>query len=69
MAVANIFDSVFDDSDCPFPKTAAVLSDRELAELMELEFSEIGRDPKFLPGWYILPAIVGGLLVLTALIV
>jgi hypothetical protein len=34
---------------------------------MELEFSEVGRDPRLLPGWYILPSIVGGLLVLAAL--
>lgn len=27
-------------------------------ELLDAEFSEMGRDPRFLPGWYILPGIV-----------
>ena len=69
MAVANCFDSILDvGADWPvLPRRVADPIDPEL--LLDLEFSEVGRDPRFLPGWYILPSIVGGLLVLTALIV
>jgi hypothetical protein len=69
MAVASFFDSVLDvGPERPFvPRTFAEIFDHDA--LMELEFGDIGRDPRFLPGWYILPSIVGGLLVLTALIV
>lgn len=69
MAVANYFDSIVDfGPERPVaPRTFADAFDHDA--LMDLEFSEIGRDPRFLPGWYILPSIVGGLLVLASLIV
>ena len=68
MAVANYFDSIVDfGPERPAaPRTLADAFDHDA--LMDLEFSEIGRDPRFLPGWYILPSIVGGLLVLASLI-
>ena len=69
MAVAGYFDSVPDDTVVPFPRPAPVIDEDDLDELMALEFSEIGRDPNFLPGWYILPSIVGGVLVLIALLI
>jgi hypothetical protein len=34
------------------------------AELIDAEFSEIGRDPRFLPGWYILPGAMLGVVML-----
>ncbi len=37
--------------------------------LLELEFSDYGRDARFLPGWYILPSIVGGVLVIASLFI
>jgi hypothetical protein len=69
MAVASYFDSILDSApERPVgPRTFADAFDHEV--LLDLEFSEIGRDPRFLPGWYILPSVVGGLLVLAALIV
>jgi hypothetical protein len=68
MAVANYFDSIADfGPERPVaPRTFADVFDHDA--LMDLEFGEIGRDPRFLPGWYILPSIVGGLLVLASLI-
>ena len=69
MAVASYFDSAPDGNVVPFPKPAPDLSNPDMRELMELEFSDIGRDPHFLPGWYILPSILGGLLVLVALFI
>jgi hypothetical protein len=69
MAVASYFDSVPDGNVVPFPKPAPDISSREMQELLELEFSDIGRDPHFLPGWYILPSILGGLLVLVSLFI
>ena len=69
MAVADCFDSALDvGADWPvLPRRIDDAIDPDL--LMDLEFSEAGRDPRFLPGWYILPSIVGGLLVLIALVV
>ena len=30
-------------------------------DIQALEFSDYGRDPQFLPGWWILPSILGSL--------
>ena len=68
MAFAGTYDGVFDiPAVAGHPLLDPAIRDDD--PLLDLEFSEIGRDPRFLPGWYILPSIVGGLLVLTALIV
>ena len=45
---------------------ADVFRDRAHAELIDLEFSEYGRCSRFLPGWYILPGAVAGLVVIVA---
>jgi hypothetical protein len=47
---------------------AAVFRDRAHAELIDLEFSEYGRHSRFLPGWYILPGAVAGLVVIVAVL-
>ena len=31
---------------------------RRYTDLADLEFSELGRDPRFLPGWWLLPALL-----------
>ena len=36
------------------------LPPREVADLGELEFGDCGRDPRFLPGWWILPGLLLG---------
>ena len=36
------------------------LPPREVVDLAELEFSDWGRDPRFLPGWWILPGLLLG---------
>ena len=36
------------------------LPPREVADLAELEFGDWGRDPRFLPGWWILPGLLLG---------
>jgi hypothetical protein len=64
MAFAGVCDDVLDQAQWRAPGAAQV--DPEI--LAELEFSEIGRDARFLPGWYILPSALGGLLVLVALL-
>jgi len=33
---------------------------RRYVDLADLEFSEHGRDPRFLPGWWLLPALLLG---------
>ena len=36
------------------------LPPRDVADLAELEFGDYGRDPRFLPGWWILPGLLLG---------
>ena len=40
------------------------LPPRDVADLAELEFGDCGRDPRFLPGWWILPGLLLGLLLM-----
>src|SRR5450432_2135407 len=40
----------------------------EMDDLGELEFSDCGRDARFLPGWWILPAFLVGLCTLAGVI-
>lgn len=64
MAVASHFDRLLGDNIVRFPARAPATTRLKREALLELEFSEIGRDPRFLPGWYILPfaAIGAGML-------
>jgi hypothetical protein len=64
MAFAGYYDRIFDETE-----RAAHAPQIDPDILADLEFSEIGRDPRFLPGWYILPSALGGLLVLVALLI
>jgi hypothetical protein len=41
---------------------------REQAELIDLEFSNYGRSPRFQHGWYILPAVVTGMAIIAAVL-
>jgi len=66
MAFAGTYDGVFDIPAAAGPSADAI---HDLDALMELEFSDYGRDARFLPGWYILPSIVGGLLVIASLLI
>lgn len=65
MAFAGTYDEGFDVPAAAGSST--IIHDDDA--LIELEFSDYGRDHRFLPGWYILPSIVGGLLVITSLLV
>ena len=47
----------------PVPETF-----RRDTELIDAEFSEMGRSPRFLPGWYILPGVVLGVIIVVALV-
>ena len=40
----------------------------ENSDLMNLEFSNYGRNPRFPAGWFILPAVVVGMAIVAALI-
>jgi hypothetical protein len=64
MAFAGTYDNSFD-----IPAVAGNLAIHDYDALIDLEFSDYGRDGRFLPGWYILPSIVGGLLVLSSLFI
>jgi len=64
MAFAGTYEDIFDQA----PHHAASACEIDPDILADLEFSEIGRDSRFLPGWYILPSALGGLLVLVALL-
>ena len=65
MAFAGAYDDRF-DSPAGAGSSPAIHDDDAL---IELEFSDFGRDERFLPGWYILPSIVGGLLVIASLLI
>lgn len=64
MAFAGTVVEVF---DIPATRDSAICDDDPA--LLELEFSDYGRDARFLPGWYILPSIVGGVLVIASLFI
>lgn len=66
MAFAGTYDDVF-EIPAIAGQSAPAIHDNDA--LIDLEFSDYGRDGRFLPGWYILPSIVGGLLVIASLIV
>jgi len=36
----------------------------EHERLMDCEFSEMGRNPRFVPGWYVLPGLAMGAIIL-----
>lgn len=46
----------------PWPGQAATVHylPRRYLNLADLEFSEHGRDPRFLPGWWLLPSLLLG---------
>jgi hypothetical protein len=63
MAFAGTYDDIFD-----IPVVTGQFG-LDYDALIDLEFSDYGRDGRFLPGWYILPSILGGLLVITSLLI
>jgi hypothetical protein len=71
MAYASPYRHVFDIPVAqPARKraTANVFRDRAHADLIDLEFSEYGRDPRFASGWFLLPGVVAGMAIVAALI-
>ena len=71
MAYVHHYDHIHDVPLARRPRrrreTAEIFRDREYAELIDLEFSNVGRSPRFPAGWFILPAVVTGMAVLAAL--
>ena len=65
MAFAGTYEEVFEIPAAP--GSTAAIHDHDA--LLELEFSDYGRDARFLPGWYILPSFVGGVLVILSLLI
>lgn len=69
MAYVHHYDHAFDG---PLSKRARrrepaqVFRSREHSDLIDLEFSNVGRNPRFPAGWFILPAIMSGVAILTA---
>jgi hypothetical protein len=70
MAYVHHYDHIHDVPLARRPRrrreTAEIFRDREYAELIDLEFSNAGRNPRFPAGWFILPAVVTGMAVLAA---
>jgi len=50
------------------PRRRAFSRKRKQGELIDLEFSNYGRNSRFQPGWYILPAVVTGMAIIAALL-
>jgi hypothetical protein len=73
MAYVHHYDHIHDVPSVRRPRrhreTAEIFRDREYAELIDLEFSNVGRNPRFPAGWFILPAVVTGMAVLAAVAV
>jgi hypothetical protein len=71
MAYVHHYDRVHDVPLAKSPRrrreTAEIFRDREHVELIDLEFSNAGRSPRFPAGWFILPAVVAGMAILAAL--
>jgi len=69
MAHASHYRHVF---DIPVPRrrreVSAVFRDPAHASLIECEFSNYGRNPRFPAGWYILPAVVTGMAIIAAVL-
>jgi hypothetical protein len=52
----------------PLARRDRIVDHDNLDAIIEWEFSEELRDPRFLPGWYILPGLaVAGLLIIIAM--
>jgi len=49
-------------------RTAGFARNRGQSELIDLEFSNYGRSPRFQHGWYILPAVVTGMAIIAAVL-
>jgi hypothetical protein len=70
MAYASHYRQVFDVPVAGRRRdVSAVFRDPAHASLIELEFSNYGRNPRFQPGWYILPAVVTGMAIIAAVLV
>jgi hypothetical protein len=39
----------------PFPRGTRAVKSLGSSDLVDFEFSDFGRDPRFLPGWWIVP--------------
>jgi len=73
MAYAGHFHHVFDAQVARCKKGApkkvtAFFRDRAPIDPVDLEFSEYGRNSRFTPGWFILPAVVTGMAVIAAVL-
>ena len=69
MAYAGHYRHVF---DVPVARrkrdVSAVFRDPSHVKLVEMEFSNVGRNPRFPAGWYILPAVVTGMAIIAAVL-
>lgn len=69
MAYAGHYRHVF---DIPVSRrkreVSAVFRDPSHKKLVELEFSNYGRNTRFPAGWYILPAVVTGMAIIAAVL-
>jgi hypothetical protein len=74
MAYAGHFHHVFDaqvarcKKGAPRKRAVAFFRDRAPIDPVDLEFSEYGRNSRFTPGWFILPAVVTGMAVIAAVL-
>ena len=68
MAYAGHYRHVFDIPVSRKREVSAVFRDPAHVSLIEREFSNYGRNPRFPAGWYILPAVVTGMAIIVAVL-
>ena len=69
MAYAGHYRHVFDVPVAHRKRVvSSVFRDPTNVKLVELEFSNVGRNPRFVAGWYILPAVVTGMAIIAAVL-
>jgi len=50
------------------PSKFRVRTAADAPDLVAFEFSDLGRDPRFLPGWWIIPSLLGTLIMVWTLV-
>lgn len=68
MAEVHFYHPMFDTRPARARRAPALLRTRTQGELIDLEFSNYGRSPRFQHGWYILPALVTGMAIIAAVL-
>jgi hypothetical protein len=68
MAEVHFYHPMFNARAAQARRVRGLLRTRTQGELIDLEFSNYGRSPRFQHGWYILPALVTGMAIIAAVL-